>query len=157
MTFLTQIKVTFNNQKITSKLFKLEDGKMPDEKIYRVYALIKNNEDKYCIVYNKKHDKWGLPGGHLEDGETLLQALSRELKEEVGIEIEQANPRFAVYHMLENNKQEMEIIVTAQQKSLVPKTEIEDETISHFESVSFEEIPKKLKPAEFWETVVENL
>ena len=30
---------------------------------------------------------WALPGGHLEYGETLIQAAQREMKEELGIEI----------------------------------------------------------------------
>lgn len=34
---------------------------------------------------NKKRD-WGLPGGHLEDGETPDEAITRELKEECGID-----------------------------------------------------------------------
>lgn len=38
-------------------------------------------DDKY-----KSHD-WGLPGGHLDDGETIDHAIERELMEECGITV----------------------------------------------------------------------
>jgi 8-oxo-dGTP diphosphatase len=38
-------------------------------------------------------DVWDLPGGHVEDGEPPIQALARELKEELGIRIQQPGPR----------------------------------------------------------------
>jgi 8-oxo-dGTP pyrophosphatase MutT (NUDIX family) len=39
--------------------------------------------------------KYGLPGGKVESGETLLQALSREVLEETGLRVEEPVPVFA--------------------------------------------------------------
>lgn len=37
-------------------------------------------------------DVWDLPGGHVECGESPMQALARELEEELGIRIEEPGP-----------------------------------------------------------------
>lgn len=58
-----------------------------------VGAAIINNKGKLLIILRGKGskneiEKWEIPGGSVKFGETLEQALKREIKEELGIEIE---------------------------------------------------------------------
>lgn len=46
------------------------------------------HDNRFLLVKRKKEpnaDTWGFPGGHVELGETALQAAARELSEETGI------------------------------------------------------------------------
>jgi len=55
--------------------------------IVAVGGLIENDEGKILMV--KSPDRgWEVPGGQVEVGETLTDALKREIKEETGIDIE---------------------------------------------------------------------
>ncbi len=42
--------------------------------------------------------KWEFPGGKVEAQETVAQALARELKEEVGIEVLACQPLLTIHH-----------------------------------------------------------
>lgn len=48
--------------------------------------------DKYLMVLNEGASKYKHPGGHINLKESLLDGLKRELKEEIGLEIENADP-----------------------------------------------------------------
>lgn len=49
-------------------------------------AVILNDKGHLLTVKESDRDWWDLPGGGLDHGETLKEALARELKEEVSLE-----------------------------------------------------------------------
>lgn len=55
--------------------------------IVSVGGLIENNEGKILLIKSPERG-WEIPGGQVELGEGLTDALKREIKEETGIDIE---------------------------------------------------------------------
>jgi len=54
-----------------------------------VGALIVNREGKILLAKSHKwFDMYTLPGGHIEVGESMTDAVRREVKEEVGLDVE---------------------------------------------------------------------
>lgn len=70
--------------------------------------IIKNSEDK--ILLQLRDDKpgilypasWGLLGGSVEEGESYLQAIKREINEEIKINIEPVKELGIFFHPEEN-------------------------------------------------------
>jgi len=58
------------------------------EEIFSTYqvgvkGIIFNSNKKVLVLLKKKIQKWDVPGGRIIKGETLLESLDRELKEEI--------------------------------------------------------------------------
>lgn len=68
---------------------KLHDlGSVSDSELTRVVCVCMYN-GKWVYSKHKERKTWEIPGGHIEEGETWLEAAKRELYEETGaIEVE---------------------------------------------------------------------
>jgi 8-oxo-dGTP diphosphatase len=67
-----------------------------------ITSTVEDHQTQYFLT--KRHDdvhqggKWEFPGGKVEKDETIAQALARELKEEVNIEVLSCQPLLTIEH-----------------------------------------------------------
>ncbi|HBP93498.1 MAG TPA: 8-oxo-dGTP diphosphatase MutT, partial [Alcanivorax sp.] len=67
-----------------------------------VAAIIRDRENRLCLSRRPEHKHqgglWEFPGGKVEEGEPLEQALARELDEELGMKAVRSQPFMTVRH-----------------------------------------------------------
>lgn len=73
-----------------------------NETVHVAVAVIVNDTDEACISLRHEHAHqgglWEFPGGKVEPGETVEQALTREIKEELGLDVLSSRPLMRVKH-----------------------------------------------------------
>ena len=66
-------------------------------------GVVFNRQGEVLLLKHKK-DEWVFPKGHLEQGETHLEAALREVEEEAGVSAHCPNPDFRYVTEYKNNK-----------------------------------------------------
>ncbi len=64
----------------------IEDEVLPDPSTVSSVSIVIFDGEKILWTHHKTRG-WDIPGGHVEEGESILDALTREVKEEVGAEV----------------------------------------------------------------------
>ena len=72
-----------------------------------VGCIILNEENKILCIQRSDNGQWSSPGGTVDPGETIMDAVVREIKEEVGLDI--TRPRYIgmCYNRTEKNGQQI--------------------------------------------------
>ncbi|MCE9500311.1 MAG: NUDIX hydrolase [Leptospira sp.] len=111
----------------------------------RVAALIPNQKNEILLIQQKKKNSsyWLLPGGGVEFGESLTEALGRELKEELNLEL--TNCDFLILNESidpEKKRHIIQVVFSVEVKNLVPVISESEKSITGFGYFSRVEIKK---------------
>ena len=90
--------------------------------------IIKNK--KVLLVYEKNRNFWGFPKGHVENGETEIETALREVKEEVGLDVDiDVEKRYTLNYIIRDEIDKTTVLYIAKPKNeklVVQESEIEN-------------------------------
>lgn len=124
-----------------------------------VRAIMRDKNNKVCLIHRIKNGEeyWVIPGGGVEDGESLISAVKREMIEEIGssIELDSDQPIFS----FTQNDQEQHFFTCKELTRIAPTgDEHKENNPNNVYNIVFLEIDKlsniKLVPSEIREKII---
>jgi 8-oxo-dGTP pyrophosphatase MutT (NUDIX family) len=110
-------------------------------------GLIVVKDNKLLLAYSKNTNAWYLPGGKLDPGETSKEALIREIKEELSLDVDPEKLPFfyhisiRAYGQVPPKMMEQDCFLYDLQEEIKPRNEIE--AVKYFDWATYE-----LEPAQ---------
>jgi ADP-ribose pyrophosphatase YjhB (NUDIX family) len=97
------------------------DAPKPNSMVPAVSVVVVNEADEVLMIRRSDNDKWALPGGAVDLGESVAQAAVRETREETGIDCEvtglvgiYSDPKHIIFYTSNGEaRQEFSIVLTA--------------------------------------------
>ena len=107
-----------------------------------VGAVVTNERNEVLLLDHvfRPGSGWGIPGGFIEHGEQIDEAIKRELLEETGMELENV----VIYHTRTNGPH-IEFLVRATGKGTAEVKSLEIKRLGWFES---DKLPEKMSKAQ---------
>lgn len=72
------------NVKMNDKMLEVKFYDSVDDSLLKFAVIISKSNGKWVFCKHKERDTYEVPGGHREDGESILETAKRELQEETG-------------------------------------------------------------------------
>ena len=112
--------------------------------VARSRAVIFNEKDEVLLVQHwAGGSRWSLPGGGVERGETALEALQREMREELGLSV---GPDQISYFTTIHSEYEAPIFIVRIQQSWLPPQPFNKREISEAAWATLDSLPSRLTP-----------
>jgi ADP-ribose pyrophosphatase YjhB (NUDIX family) len=98
-----------------------------------VRAIVLDADGRVCLVRHTYKEGWYLPGGGVKTGESLADAMSRELVEETGIVLPQTPKRvLGVYSSFQDHKSDHVVVFVIDDWSRSPNRSAEIAEVGFF-------------------------
>lgn len=58
---------------------------VPEETVFAAMAVVTDAVGRYAVAWSPRRQEWGIPGGWREVGESVVECVVREVREETGL------------------------------------------------------------------------
>jgi 8-oxo-dGTP diphosphatase len=109
-----------------------------------VVAVAVDGDGRYLLVRRSDTGTWGLPGGWIDYGERIAEALTRELREETGYRVVELGRVVGIYSARDRDPRLHSVCVAVEARVELGPAELNPLEITEVRAFAFEEIPAEL-------------
>ncbi|MCM3456672.1 NUDIX hydrolase [Heyndrickxia oleronia] len=124
-------------------------------------VILLNKQNELLLQLRKDNHCWGLPGGSMEQGESLIEVATRELYEETGLKAKkltlfQIFSGEELYYQYPHGDEVYNVVATYICSDYEGELQADKEEVEELRFYSLKELPEKISPPD-WPVVKEFL